>query len=47
VAEGIERTGERDLLVDLGCRLGQGYLYSRPVGLAQAQAMILAGPVIR
>jgi EAL domain-containing protein (putative c-di-GMP-specific phosphodiesterase class I) len=47
VAEGIERTSERDLLADLGCRLGQGYLYSRPVELAQAQAMILAGPVIR
>jgi EAL domain-containing protein (putative c-di-GMP-specific phosphodiesterase class I) len=36
VAEGIERTSERDLLAKLGCRLGQGYLYSRPVGLAQA-----------
>ena len=47
VAEGVERTGERDLLAELGCRLGQGYLYSRPVGLAQAQAMILSGPVIR
>jgi EAL domain-containing protein (putative c-di-GMP-specific phosphodiesterase class I) len=47
VAEGIERISERDLLAELGCRLGQGYLYSRPVGLAQAQAMILAGPFIR
>jgi predicted signal transduction protein with EAL and GGDEF domain len=47
VAEGIERTSERDVLAELGCRLGQGYLYSRPVGLAQAQAMILAGPLIR
>jgi predicted signal transduction protein with EAL and GGDEF domain len=47
VAEGIERTSERDLLAKLGCRLGQGYLYSRPVGLAQAQALIQAGLVIR
>ncbi len=47
VAEGIERTSERDLLAELGCHLGQGYLYCWPVGLAQAQAMILAGPVIR
>jgi len=47
VAEGIERTSERDLLAELGCRLGQGYLYSPPVALAQAQAMILAGPVTR
>jgi EAL domain-containing protein (putative c-di-GMP-specific phosphodiesterase class I) len=45
VAEGIERTSERDLLATLGCRLGQGYLYSRPVGLARAQALIQAGPV--
>ena len=47
VAEGIEQTSERDLLAELGCRLRQGYLYSRPIGLAQAQDMILAGPLIR
>jgi EAL domain-containing protein (putative c-di-GMP-specific phosphodiesterase class I) len=47
VAEGIEQASERDLLAELGCRLGQGYLYSPPVGLAQAQALIQAGPVIR
>ncbi len=46
-AEGIERTSERDLLAELGCHLGQGYLYSRPVGLDQAQALIQAGPVVR
>jgi EAL domain-containing protein (putative c-di-GMP-specific phosphodiesterase class I) len=47
VAEGIEQASERDLLTELSCRLGQGYLYSPPTGLAQAQAMIAAGPVIR
>ena len=47
VAEGIERTSQRDLLAKLGCRLGQGYFYSQPVGLAQAEAMILAGPIIK
>jgi len=47
VAEGIEQASERDLLAKLGCRLGQGYLYSRPVTLSQAQALIRAGPVIR
>lgn len=47
VAEGIERASERDLLAQMGCRLGQGYLYSPPTGLAKAQAMIQAGPVIR
>jgi EAL domain-containing protein (putative c-di-GMP-specific phosphodiesterase class I) len=46
VAEGIEQTSERDLLAELGCRLGQGYLYSRPVGLTTAQDLILAGPVV-
>jgi EAL domain-containing protein (putative c-di-GMP-specific phosphodiesterase class I) len=46
VAEGIEQPSERDLLAALGCRLGQGYLFSRPVGLTQAQAMLLAGPVV-
>jgi EAL domain-containing protein (putative c-di-GMP-specific phosphodiesterase class I) len=30
VAEGIETTGQRDLLTEMGCRFGQGYLFSRP-----------------
>jgi EAL domain-containing protein (putative c-di-GMP-specific phosphodiesterase class I) len=46
VAEGIETTSERDVLAKLGCRLGQGYYYSRPIGLDQAKALIQAGPVI-
>jgi diguanylate cyclase (GGDEF)-like protein len=46
VAEGIEQTSERDLLAKLGCRLGQGYLYSKPVALAQAKDLIQAGPII-
>jgi diguanylate cyclase (GGDEF)-like protein len=31
VAEGIETVEQRDLLRQLGCRFGQGYLFSRPV----------------
>jgi len=31
VAEGIERVAQRDELWSMGCGLGQGYLYSRPV----------------
>jgi EAL domain-containing protein (putative c-di-GMP-specific phosphodiesterase class I) len=31
VAEGIEEPGQRDALAAMGCPLGQGYLFSRPV----------------
>jgi EAL domain-containing protein (putative c-di-GMP-specific phosphodiesterase class I) len=30
VAEGIETAGERDMLVELGCDLLQGYLFAKP-----------------
>ena len=30
VAEGVETTAQRDILQDLGCDQGQGYLYGRP-----------------
>lgn len=30
IAEGVETVGERDVLVDLGCDLLQGYLFARP-----------------
>jgi diguanylate cyclase (GGDEF)-like protein/PAS domain S-box-containing protein len=36
VAEGIETTDHRDQLVALGCPLGQGYLFSRPVSATEA-----------
>jgi diguanylate cyclase (GGDEF)-like protein/PAS domain S-box-containing protein len=36
VAEGIESTRHRDLLAELGCPLGQGYLFSRPVSATEA-----------
>ncbi|TFC04623.1 putative bifunctional diguanylate cyclase/phosphodiesterase [Cryobacterium mannosilyticum] len=34
VAEGIETTGQRDLLTEMGCRYGQGYLFSKPAPAA-------------
>ena len=37
VAEGIETTVERDLLSRIGCPFGQGFLFSRPMPLADAQ----------
>jgi EAL domain-containing protein (putative c-di-GMP-specific phosphodiesterase class I) len=36
VAEGIESVRHRDLLAQLGCPLGQGYLFSRPVSATEA-----------
>jgi diguanylate cyclase (GGDEF)-like protein len=35
VAEGIERTDQWQSLRQMGCRLGQGYLFSRPLPAAQ------------
>jgi EAL domain-containing protein (putative c-di-GMP-specific phosphodiesterase class I) len=31
VAEGIERQEQMEMLRDLGCETGQGYLFSKPV----------------
>ncbi|MFZ4624879.1 MAG: putative bifunctional diguanylate cyclase/phosphodiesterase [Rhodoferax sp.] len=31
IAEGVETSGQRDFLIDLGCDAFQGYLFSRPV----------------
>jgi diguanylate cyclase (GGDEF)-like protein/PAS domain S-box-containing protein len=42
IAEGVENTQQRDLLVSMGCPLGQGYLFARPLGAEDAQALILS-----
>jgi EAL domain-containing protein (putative c-di-GMP-specific phosphodiesterase class I) len=36
VAEGIEGATERDQLERLGCELGQGFLFARPLTASQA-----------
>ncbi|MEO8422632.1 MAG: EAL domain-containing protein [Actinomycetota bacterium] len=43
LAEGIETRGELDLLIARGCRMGQGYLFSRPVPPEEIIAFALGG----
>ena len=40
VAEGIETKRQAERLLELGCDLGQGYLFSRPVPAARAGRML-------
>jgi diguanylate cyclase (GGDEF)-like protein len=40
VAEGIETAAQAELLRDLGCDLGQGFLFSRPVPAADAARLL-------
>jgi diguanylate cyclase len=42
VAEGIEDQRQFDRLVGLGCRIGQGFLFARPVPTADFAAMLAA-----
>ncbi|MCJ1908183.1 EAL domain-containing protein [Planococcus ruber] len=39
VAEGIETEQQRSILVSLGCRVGQGYFYYRPMSLEEANLL--------
>jgi diguanylate cyclase (GGDEF)-like protein len=41
IAEGIERREEVELLLSLGCELGQGHFLSPPLGAAEADALLL------
>ncbi len=40
VAEGVETTEQRSRLLDMDCRLAQGFLFSRPVPEPEALAML-------
>ena len=40
VAEGIETGGQLEMLRELGCRLGQGFLFSKPVGSAVVEELL-------
>jgi diguanylate cyclase (GGDEF)-like protein/PAS domain S-box-containing protein len=43
VAEGIERSGQTRKLRELGCRLGQGFLYARPGSATDIAATLRSG----
>jgi EAL domain-containing protein (putative c-di-GMP-specific phosphodiesterase class I) len=40
VAEGIEREEQRVRLLELGCKLGQGFLFARPVPTDDVPALL-------
>jgi EAL domain-containing protein (putative c-di-GMP-specific phosphodiesterase class I) len=40
VAEGVETEAQRAQLLALGCRLGQGYLFARPMPAADVTALL-------
>nr|WP_211113668.1 GGDEF domain-containing phosphodiesterase [Azospirillum endophyticum] len=42
VAEGIETEQERTVLTGIGCDYAQGYLFARPLSVADAEALLLA-----
>ena len=42
IAEGIESELQADILRDLGCTYGQGYLYSRPVAAASFSELLVS-----
>ena len=40
IAEGVETEGQRNFLTSIGCHHFQGYLYSKPVPVADFEAYI-------
>ena len=42
VAEGVEREDQRAVLLELGCRVGQGFLFARPLPQHEMTALLLA-----
>jgi EAL domain-containing protein (putative c-di-GMP-specific phosphodiesterase class I) len=46
VAEGVESDAQSSILSDLGCDIGQGYHYARPMPVAEFEAWTLAEQVV-
>ena len=46
VAEGIETEEQRQVLFDLGCDIGQGYLFSRPIPPGQLTSLLAKQPFV-
>lgn len=43
VAEGVETEAQLRMLIDMGCRLGQGHYFSRPLEAAHAEEVLARG----
>jgi predicted signal transduction protein with EAL and GGDEF domain len=43
VAEGIEQPEHLDLLLEMGCGLGQGYLIAKPTNASGIEALVRSG----
>ena len=41
IAEGVETEEQKDILLEVGCDYGQGYLFSRPISQTQFEQYIL------
>jgi diguanylate cyclase (GGDEF)-like protein/PAS domain S-box-containing protein len=47
IAEGVENVRQQELLISMGCRFGQGYLFAEPVSAEEAEHLLLAPPLGR
>ncbi|MCG6932702.1 MAG: EAL domain-containing protein [Gallionella sp.] len=43
IAEGVETAGQRQILLDMGCKNYQGYLFSKPLPIAQLDEILKRG----
>jgi diguanylate cyclase (GGDEF)-like protein/PAS domain S-box-containing protein len=46
IAEGIETEAQRDILTELGCKYGQGYLLAKPMEWREAEALLRSGRIL-